>query len=439
MKKFFLLFLVLVAVLASVGPVSADTSVPGGPFSSSFAVQNIGTGTATVMVEYYDATGAMLHTSSHSVEVDDVLSVYVPAIAGLDAGEYSIVISSDQPVAATSNFSDADSGASYNGFGEGATAWFIPAVYDNYYAYFSEVYAQNVSDAAADITLSIYAPGNSTPVWTDTKTAVPAKSSVNWSQKDLSELAPNVSYSAKVTATGNVVSMANIYGSGTVSHQLYSYNGFSEGATTYYAPGLYKNYYGWNASLTIQNVSASEANVTVDFSNGTSKAYTIPSNSSQAIYIPGLTELPPGLLSATVTADYDVVVTVNMSNPYNRAATYNGVSEATTIVNAPNVMRRYYGYSSSLTCQNLGTVATTMTVSFSDLAFTETSTSIDPGDNWEVYLPAKAGIPDGYEGSAVVISDAAQPIACIVNSNMEDPPQNTQIMDQFYSYNGVNK
>ena len=439
MKKFILLFLVLFTAFAAVGPVNAATTVPGGPFSSSFNVQNIGTAQANVVVEYYNAAGTMVYTSSHTIEVDDVLSVYVPAIAGLATGEYSIVISSDQPVAATSNFSDADSGASYSGFGEGATAWFIPAVYDNYYAYYSEVYAQNVSDASADITLSIFAPGSSTPVWTNTKSAVPAKSSVNWSQKDLAELSPNVSYSAKVTATGNVVAMANIYGSGSVGAQLYSYNGFPAGATTFYAPALYKNYYGWNAALTIQNVSTSEASITVDFSDGTSKAYTIPSNSSEAIYIPSVTELPVGLLSATITSDNDVAVTVNISNAYNRAATYNGVSEATTTVNAPNVMKRYYGYSSSMTCQNLGASATTMTVSYAGLVTTETSPSIDPGDSWEIYLPAKAGIADGYNGSAVVVSNNAQEIACIVNSNMEDPPQNTQSMDQLFSYNGVNK
>lgn len=439
MKKFILLFLVLVAAFAAVDPVSADTSVPGGPFSSSFNVQNIGTAEAAVMVEYYDAAGDMVYTSSHTIAIDDVLSVYVPAIAGLATGEYSIVISSDQPVAATSNFSDADSGASYSGFGEGATEWSIPAVYDNYYAYYSEVYAQNVSDAAVDITLSIYAPGDSTPVWEDTKTAIPAKSSVNWSQKDLAELATNVSYSAKVTATGNVVSMANIYGSGSVGAQLYSYNGFPAGATTFYAPALYKNYYGWNAALTIQNVSTSEASVSVEFSDGTIKTYTIPSNSSEAIYIPAVTELPTGLLSATVTSDNDVAVTVNISNAYNRAATYNGVSEATETVNAPNVMKRYYGYSSSMTCQNLGAAATTMTVSYAGIAATETSPSIDPGESWEIYLPAKADIADGYNGSAVVVSNDAQPIACIVNSNMEDSPQNTQSMDQLFSYNGVNK
>ena len=439
MKKVFLLFLVLCASLATVGSVSAATTVPGGPFSSSFNIQNIGTDTASVMVEYYDATGAMVFTSSHMIEVDDVLSVYVPAVAGLVAGEYSIVISSDQPVAATSNFSDADSGASYSGFVEGAAEWFIPAVYDNYYAYFSEVYAQNVSDSAVDITLSIYAPGNSTPVWTNTKTAVPAKSSVNWPQKDLAELSTNVSYSAIVTATGNVVAMANIFGSGSVAAQLYSYNGFPAGAATFYAPALYNNYYGWNAALTIQNVSTSEASVTVDFSDGTTQYYTIPSNSSEAIYVPAVPAIAPGLLSAKVTSDNDIAVTVNISNAYNRAATYNGVSEATTTVNAPNVMKRYYGYSSSMTCQNLGAAATTMTVTYAGSAATETSPSIDPGNSWEIYLPAKVAIADGYNGSAVVVSDDAQPIACIVNSNMEDAPYNTQKMDQLFSYNGVNK
>jgi len=54
-----------------------------------------------------------------------------------------------------------------------------------------------------------------------------------------------------------------------------------------------------------------------------------------------------------------------------------------------------------------------------------------------VYLPAKAAVPNGYNAGATV--EAGQPIACIINSNMDEPPERDQIMDQLYSYNGVNQ
>jgi hypothetical protein len=118
-------------------------------------------------------------------------------------------------------------------------------------------------------------PGNATPVYTNTKAAVPVNASVSWSLKNLTELANNISYSAVVEAAGQIVAIGNTYGSGGAAAQLYSYNGFASGAKTFYVPALYKGYYGWNAALSIQNVAASAAAVTVTYSGGSVKNYTI--------------------------------------------------------------------------------------------------------------------------------------------------------------------
>lgn len=442
MKKSFIFILVILLSLFSNSSTQA-TSVPGGPFSSSYHIQNIGTETASVTVKYYDATGAEVFTSGHTIEVDDVLSVYMPDVSGVSAGEYSMVISSSQPVAASSTFGDIDSRASYSGFDAGAQSWFIPGIYDNYYAYYSEVYAQNVSGALVDMTLSIYAPGSSTAVYTNTKNDVPANASVVWSQAGLTELDNNIAYSARVSSTGDIVALTNIYGSGTTAKQLYSFNGFSSGGKKFYTPVLMKNYYGWNAAIAIQNTSMSIASVTVSYSTGYSKSYSIQPNSSITIYVPNEKALPSlskGLFSATITSDQDLAVMVNQSNNYNRAATYNGILDATTIVNAPNVMKRYNNLSSSVTCQNIGTIDTTMTISYANQpAATKTSGIIKAGGMWIVYLPNETVIPNAFSGSAVIQSNTTAPIACIVNSNMEEAPYNTQSMDMLSSYNAINE
>jgi len=438
MKKFLSLILVFAVVAITFGTTFANTTVPGGPFASSIQIQNLGTSEASVSIQYINKDGVEAHTTTHTIVASDVLSIYVPAESALASGEYSVVVSANQPVAAVVNFSDADSGAAYSGATAGALSWGFPAVYDNYYGYFTEIYAQNVAVAPQDITLEVYAPGSATPVYTNTKSAVPVNASVNWGLKDLSELSKNISYSAIVKADDQIVAIGNTYGSGNTAAQLYSYNGFSGGAKTFYVPALYKGYYGWNAALSIQNVSTTLASVTVNYSSGITKNYSIQPNSSVAIYIPAEAELPAGLMSAKVTSDQDVAVSVNISNSANRAATYNGVANATNKVFAPNIMKRYYKYSSSVTCQNLGAVATTMTIRYAAApGATETSGSIAPGASWEVYLPAKAAVPDGYNAGATV--EAGQPIACIINSNMDEPPERDQIMDQLYSYNGVNQ
>ena len=98
---------------------------------------------------------------------------------------------------------------------------------------------------------------------------------------------------------------------------MYSYNGFSRGAKAFYVPALYKSYYGWNAALSIQNVAASAASVTVTYSGGAVANYTIQPNSSVAIYIPSEASLPAGLMSAVVTSDQNAAVSVNISNNAN--------------------------------------------------------------------------------------------------------------------------
>ncbi len=438
MKKLLSALFIISVCLSLVSTASADSSVPGGKFASSMTIQNLGTSEANVIVKYIDINGGGAAQSSHTIPVNDVLFIYVPNNTELVAGEYSVVISSDQPVAAVSNFADEDSGASYSGIGTGANSWFFPAVYDNYYSYYSEVIAQNVTNSSQLVTLKVFAPGSSVAVY-ETSETVAAYASHSFNLTGLSQLETNKVYSAELSAPGGIVGISNIWGSGATAPQLYSYNGFSSGSRTFYIPSAAKNYYGWNSSVNIQNVSTTNANVTVTFSTGHSYNYQIPAKSGKAIYVPGVTALPNGLHSVTVVSDQDVVVTLNQSNNYNRAATYNGAPIGTTKVALPNVMKKYYGYSSSISCQNIGTEATTMTVEFANKpAATKTSPSIAPGASWLIYLPNEAALPNGFNASAIVTS-SGQPIICIANSNMEDPPYSTQNRDELKIYNGVNQ
>lgn len=439
MKKISIFLLVLVVLAATFGSVSASTTIPGGPFASAIMIQNLGAGEASLYVQYVSPTGTVAFSSTHTISVGDVLLIYVPNQA-VPSGEYGVVLSSNQPISAIVNFSDSDSGASYAGADNGSPIWFVPGVYDNYYSNYSEVYAQNVATSAQDIKLEIFAPGSAVPVYTNTKTAVPSLASVNWGLKDLPELNTNVPYSAKVTATGNIVVMTNYYGAGDIAPQLYSYNAFPSGATKFYLPSITNFYYDWRSSIAIQNVSAVVANVTITYSNGTEKNYVIQPNSGQLIYVPNETGLPSGntgLLGATVVSDQNVAVVVNQSNSYNRAASYSGISAPTTKVAVPLLMKRYYNESSSLTCQNVGSEATIMTATFSDIATSKISGSIPPNGIWSLYLPNETLLANGYIGSAVIT--ATQNIACVVQSNFEDAPYNTQDMDAHKAYTGTNQ
>jgi hypothetical protein len=446
MKKSFSLLLTLVLTLViGLNVVSAQAIMPGGPYQSAVSIQNKGNDLANVTVEFINSAGGVQSSSVNiNIAVGDVGFIYIPSVSGLSSGFYSVVISSSQPVAAISNFSDTNSGASYGAFDQGSTKWFLPSLYNNYYSYFSDIFVQNVSkNGPTDITLSIYELGSSSPVWQDTKTAVPSYATVQWEQTGNTSLLLNRSYSGVVTTSGGeVVALANIFGSGGTEPQLYSYNGLSTGSRTIYVPGVYNNYYGWNASITVQNISSETANITVRYSTGQENSYSILPKAGRAIVIAVETTTPKGQqFSAVISSDQDIVVVTNMSNPYNRAASYNGIdsTSATSTVLLPNVMKRYYDYSSAVTCQNVDTMATNITYAFSN-GKSVVVNNVVPGANAMVYTPSLDGslVPDKFNGSVTATSSGAK-IVCIVNSNIDEGPKRIQSMDQFYSYNGFNK
>jgi len=442
MKKLVLLVLVLGVVLGGASTVFADAPAPGGPFNTSFRVQNLGGADANCEFSFYDASGVSQYSSGAltAIPPGEALYVYVPDITVAD-GTYSAVVSCDQDVAAVVNFSDADSGASHSGIagGDVAQVFYAPGIYNNYYNYYSNLYVQNASSGPVDITVSIYAPGSSTPVATQIATGVPANASRSFEQEGLAGLTSGVSYSAKIEATGAVAAIANIYGGvGTsVDNQLYSYNPVASGSTVAYAPVIMNDFYKNNTSLVIQNMGTGDTDYTVTYGTGHTQTGTIAPGASAALYTPASGVPADTLTGAKVeSSPEDIVVLVNESNNKNRAASYIGFAGGSTTVRAPIVMKRYYKYNTSVTCQNLGTASTVMSISYSGIAGTTNSPSIPVGDTHMFYQPDDPLLTtDNWIGSATIT--AAQSIVCVVNEDMNEPPERDQVMDQLYAYEGI--
>jgi hypothetical protein len=445
MRKTLSILIALAITFAMFTAVAAQhTPAPGGPFNSAFRVQNLDTTTALCGYKFYDENGVVGYetTTDVSVEPGDSLYVYVPNLGDdLDPGSYSGLVTCDKVVAAVSNFSDADSGASHSAISDPGTTWYAPGIYDDYYDYYSNVVVQNATPAAVDITIEIFEPGNTTPVFTDTEEDVPGYAAVSFEQEGLTQLVQDQFYSAVIEGTGDIAPIVNIYGGAgsSVDNQLYSYNPFRAGSTTAYAPVIMNDYYGYDTALVIQNIDTASADVTVTYTDGTTADYTIGPGAAQSIHTPTASGLPAGntLYGATVesTNGRNIVVLVNESNDYNRAASYSGFPGGSQEVRAPIVMKRYYDYNTSVTCQNLGTSATTMTIVYSEEPTAgSTSPSIDVGDTHLFYQPSET-LPDDYIGSATITAN--QNIVCVVNEDMNEPPRQTEIMDQLYAYNGI--
>jgi hypothetical protein len=442
MKKVFSLAMVLALTLALTSVAFAQVPAPGGPFNSAFRVQNLEATQAQCSYVFYNASGGDDYSAGPTpVDPGDSLYVYVPDLT-LASGSYSAVVNCDRKIAAVTNFSDADSGASHAGVAEPGMEWYAPGIYDNYYNFYSDIVVQNASGGLADITIEIYAPGSATPVYTETEQDVPNNASASFTQEGLTQLSDNVPYSAKITGTGNVAPIVNIYGRGSADNQLYSYNPFKAGSLTAYAPVIMNDYYGYDTALVIQNIddSGSDANVKVTYTDGSFDDYVIPQNSAESIYTPG-TSLTAGntLYGATVTSDQDIVVLVNESNSYNRAASYTGFASGSMDVRIPIVEKRYYGYNSSVTCQNVDG-AGTMTIEYSGIATTTTSPNIPMGGTHLFYQPtdpALATVAPNYISSAKITPNGGQNIVCVVNQDINEGSGATTVMDQLYSYEGI--
>ena len=440
MKKYTVVLVVALLLTALPVAVSADVPAPEGPFDTAFRIQNLGSKAANCMFSFYDANGVEAYSSGAlpAIPVGDSAYIYVPGDTTVAEGQYAGVVSCDQEVAAVVNFSDPDSGASYSGVSEVGGTMYAPGIYDNYYSYYSNVVVQNASGGTIDITLEIYEPGNTTPVYTNSQTNVPANGFVVFEQEGLTELANNHAYSGKITGTGDVAAVVNIYGRGSYDDQLYSYNPFPSGSTTAYAPVVMNAYYGYNTALVIQNMGTSDANVTITYSEGTVKTTTIAPGAADSRYTPG-EGLATGLLTGAkveCTNGQQIVVLVNESTDKNRAASYSSFDAGSTTTRSPIVMRRYYKYSTSVTCQNIGTAAATMSISYGGIAGTTTSPATVPVNGiYMFYQPGDPLLSDNFIGSATVTS--AENIVCIVNEDMNEMPERDQIMDQLFAYNGI--
>jgi len=422
--------LVFFALLASAVPVVAQVPGPGGPYNSAFTVQNLESKDGTCVYTLYSADGSPAFTSTATtIQANKSIFVYVGGLS-VTAGSYSVVISCDVNVAAVSNYTGSGGAyaASYAGVpaAQTATTAYFPGLYKNYYGYYTNVVVQNAGSANINVTLKIYQ--GATLVDSETK-VVPANASVAFDQKNRTGL-PDGIYAGVVEATGPVAAMVNVWNN---AGQQFAYSGFTSGSSVAYAPVLMKSYYGFNTALTVQNMGDAAVTVTVTYSNGATNTKTIPAKASQLFYTPNESGLPNGWLgSAKIEAPGGTIVAlVNESDANNRAASYTGFAGGGTTSNAPIVLKKYYGYSTSITCQNIGTTTTNITVTYSN-GVVETKNNVAVNGTALFYQPNNTSLPNGFNGSAVIT--ASQPIVCVINENQVENPNR---QDFLLTYEGI--
>jgi len=336
----------------------------------------------------------------------------------------------------------------------------------------SGIACQNLNQTeVANLELNFYQEGNASAVLTYTD-SIAAGGSKGWYTPDITNLASafigsvvissNTELSCNVNTTygGQLGTLASPYRIGTSS-------GFSDLQTspTLYAPQVEKNFAGgWNSYIAIQNSSLSDVTVDITYSNrngaavpAADESYTIHGQTNKVVYQNDNAGIPDGFLgSAKVTATDGTTKLAAVVNFYNNGSastssqflSYNAMSSGGEKLFVPYLVRNYAGYNGGLSIQNIGTVATSVTITFvfGTHTYTYNSASIPIGSALALYTPdvdvldPVDALPSNQRaGSATIEADTAgAEIVAIVNqSNFGGPGIPLERIGQGAAYNAV--
>lgn len=462
------------------------------PWFTSYMIQNLDTlNPASVVVSYYDSNGTRIAGADKSLTIPAGGQVTVvqytddPALSGM----FSAVVSSDRPLAVIVNQQTAPTGltymrstppfASYTGFESGATQMTLPEIMHNWYGYYTEFFVQNVGTGPANVGVTYY-PGMAGASGVTQNVNIPQYASHRFSQKDMSSLrAPGGTYvgrfigSAVITSTQPIVAVVNEHNEG--ARKLFTYNGFSSGATDLVCPSILRGHYRWYTSLSIANPSLSQAaTVTITYYADTQyslpealrgttvvKTFTIDPGKSLTRYDgTGASPTPDPNLSdlrdftrffgtVRIQSNIPVVAKVNQENDGGNAEAYNCIdaSTASKKVVVPLIQASFYGFYTSLTIQNMADSSGTITITYtSDGTYsspTNTSHQVVRSisargqyNSWEGGITTTGDVYNSgrftrFNGSAVIESNV--PIVAIVNEEKHGTGA-----DHGYSFNTIN-
>lgn len=462
-KKTIIVLTVVLALLVSVGLVSAQSKLPGSGWWSGQQIQNVGTGTASINFTTYDMSGngvpcgtpkSAAAGASVNFLTTDCSSISAPFVG-------SAVVSADQPIAAIVNVVNMPVGRAagmYRGTDGSDVAKEIafPLMKNNFYGRSTALYIQNAYNGTNDITVTVRVGANT---YTKSFTGVKAYAMVVVSPADTSPAMPNNNYgSVKVVGTQPLAGTALEFQAGVaVGNNLHAYTAFTpqDFASKAYCPLIRSNFFNLNTGVQVQNVGASAQQIRITYSyriNGTGALQTQtvtkgPIAPNEAATFSTWTEIPKGGVGSAVVEGLgggNIAVIVNDEtftlNP-NRVTAYSCFPDTagtkTNKVAIPLYKEFYFGDTSGIQIQNIGSGnANNITVTYypngggTPVKFSNAS-PVPPNASFNLYRVSTpvsgvnviSGTPSSLlNGFGGVVVEADQPIVAIVN---EEPGTTT--------------
>jgi hypothetical protein len=454
---------------------SAQSTVTG----SGFQVQNLSEATAAnIVITYYNGDGTTAATQSATILAGGSLTFFdgnggTVAMSAPAGFRGSVVISSDQPIAAITNLIGANLGESYGGFSSGGQTASVPLVVRGNFSSTTTITVQNTGASATTATIA-YTPTIAGNTGVTESKVIPPGASVTFSQNDTPALGARFVGSATITAGpgGSIVAVVS-QENGT---QLLVYNAFNAGGTTIAVPLLVANNFGGLTGLQIQNNGSAAANVTVTYTPNT---VTTPGTATSVCTTPGVKtfSLAAGFAKtliqaggaeeegfdsffatcryvggATITADQPLVAIVNQISGAS-ASSYESfdTASATSTVKVPLAMANNFGIFTGIQVQNVGSAATTVTVTYGANtisgagacgALTPATANVAAGGSFTFIQSGGGAASDGFDaqfatcrfvGSATITASSGGKIVAIVNQAAGGPG------DGLFTYNAFNQ
>lgn len=365
MKKV-IVVLVLALAMVLVSAVSAQPST----YNSGFQVANLSATNADIVISYVKQDGTVDATVNGTIPANGSTTYFpIGASAGFNG---SVVISSNQPVAAIANvLGDGFAfGASYESFSEGAASVNLPLIMKGNFNFNTWFNVQNAAaPGGASVTVNISYAGT-----TCTETATIAAGAAATFNQGTNACLPNPYVgAATVTATGgNIVATVMEVGPTT----LFAYNGFTAGSENPVMPLVQANNFGYFTGIQVQNAGSTSTDVTVSYVPGTvgsacTQTETIAAGAS-ATFLDcsdmSVSQFVGGASVTTNSADQPLVAIVNqLNNSDGKGAAYNAFdpASASANVNFPLIMRDNFGFFTGFNVYNAGAASASVTCTFS--------------------------------------------------------------------------
>jgi hypothetical protein len=469
----------LVALLLALVPFAANAQT-GINLQTGFQVQNLGSGTATVTVTYYNQSdGAVAATQTETIAQGGSFTYFGTTMKVPAGFKGSVVISADQPIAAISNVigtlttAGGSTQGSYNGFSAGATSLNLPIIQRQNAGIDTFVAVQNAGEVDANVSIA-YTPGSfggqviGNPGQTQTATIKKGQSFI-FDQNPLTGLGARFVGSATVTSTNGQPIVATVSQVGqTTSKAMSIYDGFTSAAAapTVLLP-LIQSFNGPGQTfvgIQVQNAGTQTTRITLTFTANTQTGCgTPPAVTSGDIVAGGAFTFLSGTAafggnntncryvgSAVVTnsAAQNLVAVVNQldATGTNKAgSSYEGFNPATATrnVSLPLLQANNSNIFSGIQIQNTTGTPANVTLTFSPNTLTSGANLCTALAAKQQAVPANASVtlltpllvPAAgcrYVGSATVTSD--QNIVAVVNQ-LQLPGSG----DALSSYNGFNQ